>query len=87
MDEYHSQVESAERIASLRQLMESLRFSDELAERGYLITSAELAILMDVHPSAVTSRGECWIWRNWQISRIRREGNQILWKLERISEL
>lgn len=38
---------------------------------------------MDVHASAVTSRGDEWRWRNWIVSRVRREGNQILWELER----
>lgn len=78
-----SQTVIAERMLFLRQLIESLRLSDEIAERGFLITSSELATLMDIHPSAVTSRGDNWIWRNWQVSRIRREGNQILWKVER----
>jgi ribonuclease HI len=39
---------------------------------------------MDINASAVTSRGDNWSWRNWVISRVRREGNQILWQLERI---
>lgn len=82
-DDGPPQTAIADRIVFLRQLIESLRLSDEIAERGFLITSSELATLMDVHPSAVTSRGENWIWRNWQVSRIRREGNQILWKVER----
>jgi len=49
-----------------------------------LITSSELADLMDVNASAVTSRGDNWVWRNWLVSRVRREGNQILWQLERV---
>jgi ribonuclease HI len=32
----------------------------------------------------VTSRGDNWAWRNWEVSRVRREGNQILWQLERV---
>lgn len=71
------------RIAQLHHLVETLRIADEIAERGYLITSSELADLMDVHASAVTSRGDQWRWRNWVVSRVRREGNQILWELER----
>ena len=38
---------------------------------------------MDINASAVTSRGDHWAWRNWVVSRVRREGNQILWQLER----
>jgi ribonuclease HI len=71
------------RVAQLRNLLETLRIADEIATKGYLITSSELADLMDVHASAVTSRGEEWRWRNWIVSRVRREGNQILWELER----
>jgi len=71
------------RVSQLRNLVETLRIADEIAEKGYLITSSELADLMDVHASAVTSRGDQWRWRNWIVSRVRREGNQILWELER----
>ena len=71
------------RVAQLRNLVETLRTADEIANKGYLITSSELADLMDVHASAVTSRGDEWRWRNWIVSRVRREGNQILWELER----
>ena len=42
---------------------------------------------MDVHASAVTSRGDEWRWRNWIVSRVRRECNQILWELERADAL
>ncbi|BAY94580.1 MULTISPECIES: ribonuclease HI [unclassified Tolypothrix] len=71
------------RVEQLRDLVETLRIADEIATKGYLITSSELADLMDVHASAVTSRGDQWRWRNWIVSRVRREGNQILWELER----
>jgi ribonuclease HI len=71
------------RVTQLRNLVETLRIADEIATKGYLITSSELADLMDVHASAVTSRGDQWRWRNWIVSRVRREGNQILWELER----
>lgn len=75
------------RVAQLRNLVETLRITDEIAAKGYLITSSELADLMDVHASAVTSRGDEWRWRNWIVSRVRREGNQILWELERGDEV
>ncbi len=74
------------RINRLENALKTLQVTDELAKQGYLITSAELADLMDVNASAVTSRGDYWAWRNWTVSRIRREGNQILWQLERIDE-
>ncbi len=73
-----------ERVTKLQQLIESLRVADEIAAKGYLISSSELADLMDIKASAVTSRGKEWSWRNWVVSRVRREGNQILWQLERL---
>jgi ribonuclease HI len=76
-------IPSGMRVEQLRNLVETLHIADEIAEKGYLITSSELADLMDVHASAVTSRGDQWRWRNWIVSRVRREGNQILWELER----
>lgn len=72
------------RVAQLRHMVDTLHIADEIATRGYLITSSELADLMDVNASAVTSRGGNWVWRNWVVSRVRREGNQILWQLERV---
>jgi ribonuclease HI len=75
------------RVRHLRDLLDTLQIADAIATEGYLITSSELADLMDIHASAVTSRGDQWVWRNWDISRVRREGNQILWQLERINEL
>lgn len=74
------------RVAQLRNLVETLHVADEVASKGYLISSSELADLMDVNASAVTSRGDRWCWRNWIVSRVRREGNQILWQLERVDQ-
>ena len=75
------------KVGQLRHLIDTLRIAEEIATKGYLITSSELADLMDVHASAVTSRGDQWRWRNWIVSRVRREGNQILWELERGDEV
>lgn len=72
------------RVTQLRDLIDTLHMADEIANRGYLITSSELADLMDINASAVTSRGDNWVWRNWVVSRVRREGNQILWQLDRV---
>ena len=72
------------RVNQLRNMIDTLKIADAIAKEGYLITSSELADLMDVNASAVTSRGEYWAWRNWSVSRVRREGNQILRQLERI---
>lgn len=72
------------RVGQLRDLIDTLNIAEEVASKGYLITSSELADLMDINASAVTSRGDNWVWRNWVVSRVRREGNQILWQLERV---
>lgn len=76
---------SESRVLHLQDLMATLKIADEIAAAGYLISSSELADLMAVHANAVTSKGDEWVWRNWLISRVRREGNQILWQLERIN--
>ena len=75
---------SEERVTQLRDLIDTLRIADEISNKGYLISSSELADLMDINASAVTSRGDHWSWRNWVVSRVRREGNQILWQLEKV---
>lgn len=72
------------RVQNLLDLITTLQVADAIANAGYLISSSELADLMDVNASAVTSRGDEWTWRNWAISRVRREGNQILWQLQRV---
>ena len=79
-----TRVSSEERVTQLRNLIDTLRIAEEIASKGYLISSSELADLMDINASAVTSRGDHWSWRNWVVSRVRREGNQILWQLERV---
>lgn len=79
-----SELTREERVNQLRNLIDTLRIADEIASKGYLISSSELADLMDINASAVTSRGDNWNWRNWVVSRVRREGNQILWQLERV---
>lgn len=74
---------SEERVEHINILIETLRAAEEIARERYLITSSELAELMNINASAVTSRGDHWSWRNWVVSRVRKEGNQILWQLER----
>jgi DNA-binding transcriptional MocR family regulator len=85
MEEQH--LTRDERVKQLQNMIETLRIAQEISSKGYLITSSELADLMDINASAVTSRGEEWSWRNWIVSRVRREGNQILWQLERIDKI
>mgnify|MGYP003513547296 FL=1 len=79
-----TRVSSEERVTQLRDLIDTLRIAEEIAGKGYLISSSELTDLMDINASAVTCRGDHWSLRNWVVSRVRREGNQILWQLERV---
>lgn len=79
-----TQAPRGERVQQLHYLIDTLRIADEISTKGYLISSSELADLMDINASAVTSRGDNWSWRNWLVSRVKREGNQILWQLERV---
>jgi ribonuclease HI len=84
---HHSDSENLpreERVAHLNYMIDTLHIADKIAAQGYFITSSELADLMDINAGAVTSRGDHWIWRNWIVSRARKEGNQILWQLERV---
>jgi DNA-binding transcriptional MocR family regulator len=76
-----------ERVKQLKNTIDTLHIAEEISSNGYLITSSELADLMDINASAVTSRGEEWSWRNWIVSRVRREGNQILWQLEKVETI
>lgn len=80
------QLPREEQVNQLKNVIETLHIADEVASKGYLITSSELADLMDINASAVTSRGDHWAWRNWVVSRVRREGNQILWQLEKVDQ-
>jgi ribonuclease HI len=84
---HHSDSENLpreERVAHLNYMIDTLHIADKIAAQGYFITSSELADLMDINAGAVTSRGDHWVWRNWIVSRARKEGNQILWQLERV---
>ena len=75
-----------ERVQQIKNTIDTLNIAQEISQKGYLISSSELADLMDINASAVTSRGEEWSWRNWIVSRVKREGNQILWQLEKLEK-
>ena len=75
-----------ERVQQIKNTIDTLNIAQEISQKGYFISSSELAYLMDINASAVTSRGEEWSWRNWIVSRVKREGNQILWQLEKLEK-
>lgn len=68
---------------NLMNTLDRLRAADEIATKGFLITTQELSEVVGLSTSAMSDRGDEWTWRNWLISRVRKEGNQILWQLER----
>jgi ribonuclease HI len=64
-------------------ILKPLTIAQEIATQGFLITTQEVAIITGLSAATVASRGEQWHWRNWEVSRVREEGGQILWQLER----
>jgi ribonuclease HI len=70
-------------MADLDSILKPLTIAQEISTQGFLITTQEVAIITGLSAATVTSRGEQWHWRNWEISRVREEGGQILWQLER----
>lgn len=76
-----------EEMQMLRDTIDRLRFADEICQNHYLVTTQELAILLNLSPKTLSSRKEDWVWRNWLVSRVREESHQTLWQLERVEEL
>ncbi len=74
-------------MQTLRDTIDRLRIAEEAATHHYLLTTHELAILLQLTPKTVSARKEDWVWRNWLISRVREESNQTLWQLERVEDL
>jgi ribonuclease HI len=79
-----SAISTSASISELNQAMNQLRIANEIATEGYLISTAELAELVGVAASKLPDRGDQWTWRNWTVSKVRREGNHLLWQLERV---
>ncbi len=76
-------VESGFDMQVLTEAMERLRFADEAAKDNYLLTTEELAIVVQLPAKTIDSKKEDWVWRSWLISRVRDENDQTLWQLER----
>jgi ribonuclease HI len=74
-------------MQTLRESIDRLRIADEAATHHYLLTTAELAILLQLTPKTLSAHKEDWVWRNWLISRVREESHQTLWQLERVEDL
>ncbi len=71
-------------MKDLRETIERLRIADEVAKGNYLLTTQELATIVQLTAKTIGAKKEDWIWRSWLISRVREERNQILWQLERV---
>ena len=71
----------------LRETLERLHMADESAKNQYLLTTQELATLVQLTPKTVSAHKDDWVWRSWLISRVREESNQTLWQLERVEDL
>lgn len=70
----------------LTEAMERLRFADEAAKGNYLLTTEELAIVVQIPAKTIGAKKEDWVWRSWLISRVRDENDQTLWQLERTED-
>ncbi len=71
-------------MQDLRETIERLRIADEVATGHYLLTTHELATIVQLTAKTIGTKKEDWVWRSWLISRVREESNQILWQLERV---
>ncbi len=70
----------------LTEAMERLRYADEAAKGNYLLTTEELAIVVQIPAKTIGLKKEDWVWRSWLISRVRDENDQTLWQLERTED-
>jgi ribonuclease HI len=67
-----------------RPWFEQLQMADTVATQGYLLTSSELADLLNIETSTVTSCDAQWVWRNWSISRVTQQDKRVFWQLQRM---
>jgi len=82
--EKSSEIKEDSEMQSLRETIERLRIADEVAKGNYLLTTQELATIVQLTAKTIGAKKEDWVWRSWLISRVREESNQILWQLERV---
>ena len=76
---------SASTLQRLSHILTRLQMADTLAEHGYLITSQELADLLDETADDIAQRGTQWTWRNWSVAQVGGSGaDREFWQLERL---
>jgi ribonuclease HI len=61
---------------------EQLQRIDAIATRGYWLTDAELAELMQLDVAVVSAQPDQWAWRNWAICRVAEQDEPTLWQLQ-----
>ncbi len=70
------------RLQRLRELRDILNFADEIARKGYLISSPELADLLQLPLNRLPKAGEDRVWRNWHVCWVKEGKNEVWWRLE-----
>lgn len=74
---------TSDRLQRLQDLADILQIAQQLSQAGYWITSDELADLLNIQIQDLRGRGKQWHWRNWIISQVQSEGDEMLWRLHR----
>ncbi len=72
-------------LAAIGQTLQLLKIADELAQAGYLITTAEVAQLTGLSATDIDKKGQDWTWRNWSIS-LASDESEGFWQLERLGD-
>ncbi|MGB7413892.1 MAG: ribonuclease HI [Thermosynechococcaceae cyanobacterium] len=81
LDKIISNVPPQEQGQSLQSTLERLQFADAVASQGYLISTDELAMLLNIPTQEIQHRHEPWAWRNWTVSPSKEENGLTLWQL------
>ncbi|MFG6097983.1 ribonuclease HI [Leptolyngbyaceae cyanobacterium CCMR0082] len=80
--------EAGDTLQRLSHILNRLQMADTLAEHGYLITTQELADLVNETVSDIAKRGAQWTWRNWSVVQVGGNGaDKDFWQLERLDSL
>ncbi|MGF1604052.1 MAG: ribonuclease HI [Thermosynechococcaceae cyanobacterium] len=72
---------SKEEEQSLQSTLQRLQFADAVASQGYLISTEELAMLLNLPAEEIKDRDQPWAWRNWKILPSKGEQGLPLWQL------
>ena len=84
-DQTSSEQNSVADLAAIGQTLQLLKIADELAQAGYLITTAEVAQLTGLSATDIDKKGQDWTWRNWSVS-LASDESEGFWQLERLGD-